>query len=173
VVAAYWEFIVPGAGMDIVNINGLSFARAVIAAINRSAEWNTFAMLMKIVREEIATRAKEIMDATADIYMEPSPFLSLMMDGCVERGRDISLGGIYNNYGIHGTGLSTAVDSLAAIRKYIFEDQRISKEELKEASDADERGEPGQIKGRPGTPRKLPESDRAGLGLERLFCGIG
>jgi formate C-acetyltransferase len=35
VVAACWEFIVPGAGMDIVNINALSFARAVINAIDR------------------------------------------------------------------------------------------------------------------------------------------
>ena len=133
VVAACWEFIVPGAGMDIVNINGLSFARMVIATLNRSAEWNTFEALMEIVREEIYAQARKIMDATANIYMEPSPFLSLMMDGCVEKGRDISLGGSYNNYGIHGTGLSTAVDSLAAIRRYIFEDQRISKEELKEA----------------------------------------
>jgi formate C-acetyltransferase len=132
VVAACWEFIVPGAGMDIVNINGLSFARAVIAAINRDEEWNIFEELMEIVREEINIQAKEIMDATADIYMESAPFLSLMMDGCVEKGRDISLGGTYNNYGIHGTGLSTAVDSLAAIRRYLFEDAHISKAELKE-----------------------------------------
>jgi formate C-acetyltransferase len=55
-----------------------------------------------------------------------------MMDGCVEKGRDVSLGGKYNNYGIHGTGLSTAVDSLAAVRKYVFEDRKLGKEELKE-----------------------------------------
>ena len=39
------------------------------------------------------------------------------MDGCLERARDISAGSRYNNYGFHGTGLSTAVDSLAALRK--------------------------------------------------------
>ncbi|MDR0641824.1 MAG: hypothetical protein LBG07_05110 [Treponema sp.] len=132
VVAACWEFIVPGTGMDIVNINALSFARAVIAAVNRSQEWNTFEELLEVVKEEIGIQTKSIMDATADIYMESAPFLSLMMDGCVERGRDISWGGIYNNYGIHGTGLSTAVDSLAAIRKYLFEDPRISKDELRQ-----------------------------------------
>ncbi|MDR2185368.1 MAG: hypothetical protein LBO80_06855 [Treponema sp.] len=132
VVAACWEFIVPGAGMDIVNINGLSFAGTIVAAIDRHEEWNTFEELMGIVREEINIRAEKIIDSTRNIYMEPAPFLSLMMDGCVEKGMDISLGGTYNNYGIHGTGLSTAVDSLAAIRRYVFEDQRISKEELKE-----------------------------------------
>jgi formate C-acetyltransferase len=132
VVAACWEFIVPGTGMDIVNINALSFARAVIAAIDRSLEWDTFEDLMEIVRKEIDIQAKNIMDATANIYMESAPFLSLMMDGCVEKGRDISRGGVYNNYGIHGTGLSTAVDSLAAVRKYLFEDAHISKDELRQ-----------------------------------------
>jgi formate C-acetyltransferase len=133
VVAACWEFIVPGAGMDIVNINALSFARSVIAAIERGAEWNTFEELLEIVREEIHLQATAIMDAAADIYMESAPFLSLMMDGCVERGRDVSRGGVYNNYGIHGAGLSTAVDSLASMRKYLFEDPRVSRDELKEA----------------------------------------
>jgi formate C-acetyltransferase len=131
VVAACWEFIVPGAGMDIVNINALSFARALIAAIDRGAEWDTFEELLEIVREEIGAQARGIMDACANIYMECAPFLSLMMDGCLEKGRDISLGGTYNNYGIHGTGLSTAVDSLAAMRAYLFEDPRLSKDELR------------------------------------------
>jgi formate C-acetyltransferase len=130
VVAACWEFIVPGAGMDIVNINGLSFPRTITAAFERIGEWNSFEELLAIIKEEIFRQADSIMNATKNIYMEPAPLLSLLMDGCAEKGRDISLGGSYNNYGIHGTGLSTAVDSLAAIRKYVFEDRKISKEEL-------------------------------------------
>jgi formate C-acetyltransferase len=132
VVAACWEFIVPGAGMDIVNINGLSFSRTITATFARIDEWNSFDELLAIVKEEIFRQADSIMNATANIYMESAPLLSLMMDGCAEKGRDISLGGTYNNYGIHGTGLSTAVDSLAAIRKYVFEDQRIGKAELRQ-----------------------------------------
>jgi formate C-acetyltransferase len=80
-----------------------------------------------VVKEEIFTQSSSIMNATGNIYMEPSPLLSLMMDGCIEKGRDISLGGVYNNYGIHGTGLSTAVDSLAAVRKYVFEEKNSPK----------------------------------------------
>ena len=132
VVAACWEFIVPGAAMDIVNINGLSFTKTIINAMARSSEWDSFDQLLRIVKEEIMNQAKGIMDSTKNIYMEPSPVLSLMMDGCIEKGKDISQGGKYNNYGIHGTGLSTAVDSLAAIRKYVFQEGKISKEELKE-----------------------------------------
>jgi formate C-acetyltransferase len=128
VVAACWEFIVPGAGMDIVNINGLSFTRALNIALDQN--WNSFDALMDRVKDAIFSQAKQIIDAAANIYMEPSPLMSLMMDGCVEQGRDISLGGTYNNYGIHGTGLSTAVDSLAAIRKYIFEENFFTKDDL-------------------------------------------
>jgi formate C-acetyltransferase len=132
VVAACWEFIVPGSGMDIVNINGLSFSRALNEAIYDERGWNSFDELMERVREAVFAQAEEIMNATAGVYMEPSPMLSLMMDGCIERGRDISLGGNYNNYGIHGTGLSTAVDSLAAVRKYVFEEKFFTREDLKE-----------------------------------------
>jgi formate C-acetyltransferase len=52
------------------------------------------------------------------------------MNDCVEKARDISLGNRYNNYGIHGTGISTAVDSLAAIKKYVFDEKSISAKDL-------------------------------------------
>ena len=132
VVAACWEFIVPGAGMDIVNFDSLSFSHTITAVFDRIDEWTSFDELLQIVKEEINRQANSIIDSTKNVYMEPAPFLSLLMDGCVENGRDISLGGIYNNYGIHGAGLSTAVDSLASIRKYVFEDKRISKKELRQ-----------------------------------------
>ncbi|MDR1390359.1 MAG: hypothetical protein LBJ31_10350 [Treponema sp.] len=130
VVAACWEFIIPGKAMDIVNINGLSFIRALHEALD--APWNSFDELLDRVKEAIVSQASLIMAATANVYMEPSSIISLMMEGCVENGRDISLGGVYNNYGIHGTGLSTAVDSLAAIQKYIFDEKIFTKDELKE-----------------------------------------
>ena len=44
--------------------------------------------------------------------------MSLLMDGTIERAQDISLGSRYNNYGLHGTGIATAADSLAALRKF-------------------------------------------------------
>jgi formate C-acetyltransferase len=51
----------------------------------------------------------------------------------VEKARDISLGNRYNNYGIHGTGISTAVDSLAAIKKYVFDEKSIAAKDLIQA----------------------------------------
>ena len=72
--------------------------------------------------------------------MVPAPFMSVLMDGCVARARDISLGATYNNFGFHGTGLSTATDSLAAIKKYVFDEKEIGANDLIAAVDADFEG---------------------------------
>lgn len=123
VVAACWEFIIPGCGMDIPNINGLSFAHAVIDALKRLPDCGDFEQLMEVVRGNIFDEARQMIAGVKDVYMEPAPLMSLMMKGCVEQAKDVSRGSTYNNYGFHGTGLSTAVDSLAAIRKYVFEEK--------------------------------------------------
>ena len=46
-------------------------------------------------------------------------------------GFDPNTGGKYHNYGIHGTGLSTAADSLAAIKKYVYEEKTVTRETRK------------------------------------------
>lgn len=42
----------------------------------------------------------------------------------------------YNNFGIHGTGIATAADSLVVIEKYVYGDKSISKDDLIEAVDS-------------------------------------
>jgi len=73
------------------------------------------------LREILFEQAREIARSVENLYVIPSPYLSLFFDGCVENARDISLGCRYNNYGVHGTGLATAVDSLAAVGRMVFE----------------------------------------------------
>ena len=73
--------------------------------------------------------------------MEPAPLLSLMMHDTVEQAKDISKGSKYNNYGFHGTGLSTAVDSLASIRKYVYDTKEVSKERMLKALSTNFEGE--------------------------------
>lgn len=63
------------------------------------------------------------------------------MDGCVENARDITLGAKYNNFGIHGTGIATAADSLAAIKRVIFEEKSVAPRRLIHALENDYRGE--------------------------------
>ncbi len=130
--AACWELIIPGRGLDIPNIAALSFADALMETMTDLPTLPNFEAVMLRMKAAIERQAEQICGSLGNLYLEPSPLLSLMMDGCVDRARDASSGCRYNNYGIHGTGLSTAVDSLAAIRNYVFDEKRLTAEELLE-----------------------------------------
>ena len=138
VVAACWEFIIPKYGMDIPNIAALSFPKVVDNCLRRDLEnLSDFDSLMELIRDEISMQCDELISSLKGLFMVPAPFMSVMMDGCMETGNDISLGGRYNNYGFHGTGLSTATDSLASVKKHVFEDKAISLSKLISAMDSD------------------------------------
>ena len=141
VVAACWEFIIPRYGMDVVNIGALSFPSVVDWCLhNDLAGAGDFERFQSAVRSRVRVQCDEIINGFVNLYMIPAPFMSIMMDDCVEAGRDISEGARYNNYGIHGTGLSTAVDSLAAIKKHVFAEKTVSAEALIDAVDSNFEG---------------------------------
>ena len=122
VVAACWEFIIPGKGMDIVNIGALPFAGIVDRAIReRLSECGSLDALKVIVRDAVFSKVREILSGLKNLYFIPSPYLSLFFEGCLEKGRDISLGCKYNNFGLHGTGVAPAADMLAAVQREVFE----------------------------------------------------
>ena len=133
VVAACWEFIIPKNGMEIVNIDALSFAGIVRAAVEHLGEYNSYETFYKYVDSLIKAECKRITSAHDNIYIVPAPFMSVLMGGTIRSARDISEGGIYNNYGVHGTGLSTAADSLEVIKRLYFREKSISLEELLDA----------------------------------------
>ncbi|NMB12146.1 MAG: pyruvate formate-lyase [Firmicutes bacterium] len=141
VVAACWEFIIPGVGMDIPNIGALSFPKVVDTCLHRDlAKATNFEELMESIESEISRELQCITSRFENIFLEPAPVMSLLFKHCVDEARDISLGAKYNNYGLHGTGLAVAADSLAAIRKYVFDSRHISAETFMEAVDADFKG---------------------------------
>ena len=137
-VAACWEFILPGVGAEIVNIGALSYPKAIQKAVYRDlAKAPDYESFLKCVENAVREEAEEIVEGVKNLYIVPAPFYSLLMDGCVERARDVSLGNKYNNFGVHGTGLSTAADSLYAIRTLIFEEGSLTPAELIDAMEKD------------------------------------
>lgn len=61
----------------------------------------------------------------------PAPFLSVVIDDCIEKGRDYYNGGPrYNTNYIQCCGIGTITDSLSAIKKHIYDDGAISLKEL-------------------------------------------
>jgi trans-4-hydroxy-L-proline dehydratase len=64
----------------------------------------------------------------------PAPFLSVVIDDCISKGRDYYDGGPrYNTSYIQCCGLATVTDSLAAIKKHVYEDGRFTMDELMDA----------------------------------------
>lgn len=57
----------------------------------------------------------------------PAPFLSVVIEDCISKGRDYYDGGPrYNTSYIQCCGLGTVTDSLAALKKHVFEDKTFS-----------------------------------------------
>lgn len=132
VVAACWEFIVPGVGADVANIGALSFPKVIDTVMhNNLKNCNTFEEFEKCVKDEIKKSCDDICDNIKNLWFVPSPFMNVCMD-C-----DIYTGGKYNNFGIHGSGIATAADSLEVIKKYVFDKKSVTAEELVDAVDSD------------------------------------
>jgi len=65
----------------------------------------------------------------------PKPLMSLLVEGCMEKGTDVTSGGALINCGpgLIFSGLGTYADSMAAIKKLVFEDRKYT---LKQIGDA-------------------------------------
>ena len=99
--------------------------------------FRSFDEVMAAFRRQLAyyMRALPLLDnATSLAYAEltPTPLLSALIDGRLERGRDVSLGGPpnYHNLVQHAWGLANVVNSLAALKKLVYEQGRLSGGEL-------------------------------------------
>ncbi|MFW9792686.1 MAG: trans-4-hydroxy-L-proline dehydratase [Candidatus Thorarchaeota archaeon] len=61
----------------------------------------------------------------------PAPFMSLLFDDCIAKGKDYHDGGPrYNSTYIQGVGMGTISDSLSAIKFHVFEKKQFTMEEL-------------------------------------------
>lgn len=74
--------------------------------------------------------------------LAPKPLMSIMFEGCMEKGRDVSSGGAMYNFGpgVVWTGLATYTDSMAAIKKLVFDEKKYTLQQLNQALKADFEG---------------------------------
>lgn len=126
-VAACWEFIIPGKGADIPNIGALSFPKIVNSAMYKyMSESESFEDFMQKIYAEIELECDSICEKINDVWFIPSHLIKIYMPHLK-----------YHNFGIHGTGIATATDSLYAIKKHIYDVNDIKKEDLIEAVQSD------------------------------------
>ena len=161
------ETAVPGKwGYRCTGMSYMNFPRILLIAMNNGVdmtsgkrfvsecgyftEMESYEELMqawdKVVRE--LTRMSVIVENAIDLASErdvPDILCSTLTEDCIGRGKTIKEGGAVYDY-ISGlqVGIANMADSLAAIKKLVFEEKKITKAELWDALVNDFAGEQGQ-----------------------------
>ena len=82
---------------------------------------------------EMMAQADNAVDAAHAVRC-PLPFESCLIDDCIANGKSVQEGGCHYNFtGPQGFGIANVADSLAVMRKLVFEDGVISMAEMKQA----------------------------------------
>lgn len=118
--------------------------------IGNFADFNSFDELYKAWQHQIKFYAQKTVeiDAAVDTAIEeyvPDILCSAFVDSCISRGKTIKEGGSKYDF-VSGlqVGIANLGNSLAAIRKLVFEEKRITKQELLQAIENDFAGKDGE-----------------------------
>lgn len=70
----------------------------------------------------------------AHSVLRPTPFISGLIQGCIEKGRDVTkAGALHNTSGTACIGLADITDSLMAIKKLVYDEKKVTLSEMKRA----------------------------------------
>jgi formate C-acetyltransferase len=82
---------------------------------------------------DIKVRGSNVIEKLYATYL-PAPFLSVLVDDCVKKGKDYHAGGArYNTNYIQGVGVGTITDILSAIQHNVYDNGHFTMKELLEA----------------------------------------
>jgi formate C-acetyltransferase len=108
------------------------------------SSYKTFEQFEHAVKEQIryvTTLSSIATVITQRVHRElaPKPLMSIMFEGCMESGKDVACGGAMYNFGpgVIWSGLATYTDSMAAIKKLVFDDKKYTLDQINQALLAD------------------------------------
>lgn len=108
------------------------------------SQFKTYEEFEAAVKEQIKfvtywTNIMTVISQRVHRDIAPKPLMSIMFEGCMESGKDVAAGGAMYNFGpgVVWSGLATYTDSMAAIKKLVFEDKKYTLEQLNDALKAD------------------------------------
>lgn len=111
------------------------------------SEFKTYEQFEEAVKEQIKyitkwTNVATVISQRVHRELAPKPLMSLMYEGCMESGHDVSAGGAMYNFGpgVVWSGLATYADSMAAIKKLVFDDKKYTLDEINTALKAEFKG---------------------------------
>ncbi len=141
VVAACWEYIIPGCGADYPNRSTMNFPLIVSNVVNEKLrDCNSFEELMQYVEQAIENECDYFVKTSKGVTIT-TPLLSVFTDNCTHNLLDMWHGGAkYINFGCHGAGIANATDALCAIKTCVFEEKSITADVLIGALDSNFEG---------------------------------
>lgn len=115
----------------------LWYGKKVCPDMGDLSKFKTYEEFDAAVKEEIKyitkwTDVATVISQRVHRSLAPKPLMSIMYEGCMEHGKDVSAGGAMYNYGpgVVWSGLATYTDSMAAIKELVFDDKKYTLEEL-------------------------------------------
>jgi choline trimethylamine-lyase len=122
----------------------LWYGKQVCPDMGDLSNFKTYEQFEAAVKEQIKfitkwTSVATVISQRVHRDLAPKPLMSMMYEGCMENGRGVEAGGAMYNFGpgVVWSGLATYADSMAAIKKLVFEDKRYTLQEMNEALKAD------------------------------------
>ena len=119
---------------------------------------------------DIKIRGNSVIENLYARFM-PAPFLSLLIDDCIEKGMDYHAGGArYNTSYIQGVGIGSISDQLSAIKTHVFDENNLRMADLQKAlADNFEGHERTRQLLMNRTPRYGNDDDRADAIMQSVF----
>ncbi|MDF2539235.1 MAG: glycyl radical protein [Herbinix sp.] len=134
--AAFFNMCRP---LELVFSNGVDGGEQISIQTGKVEDMTTFKEFFKAYQEQMEYNISLLVNADNAIDLAhaercPLPFLSCMVEDCLKRGKTVQEGGaVYNFTGPQGFGIANMADSLYAIQKLVYEERKISMNELKNA----------------------------------------
>ncbi|MGR5297014.1 formate C-acetyltransferase [Vibrio mediterranei] len=166
---------------DIAMFNLLKVMELVLKR-NKGNQDVSFETLLAEIRTDICHYVKLMVEGSniCDVGHRdwaPVPLLSSFINDCIENGKDITYGGSrYNFSGVQGIGIANLSDSLMALKRFVFEENRMNFEEFIAVLESNFEGKEGErVRARlmnryEKYGNDIDEVDVLGADLLRLFC---
>lgn len=137
-VSACWEPYIVGKSLDQNNVMVFDYFKALDNVLSSGREFGSFDELVDAYIEENKKCFSDFLKDVGTLKWAKDPLVSMFMDGCSEKRKDVSKGAAkYNNYGITTVALSNVVDSLCNIRTLVYEEKKYTLAELNKARNED------------------------------------
>lgn len=132
------ELSIPGKTYGLHDIAMFNLLKVMELTMERHADNPeiTFELILEDIREDIRNYVKLMVEGSniCDVGHRdwaPVPLLSSFISDCIENGKDITYGGSrYNFSGVQGIGIANLADSLHALKRYVFEEERCTFKEF-------------------------------------------